>query len=54
MKEFNVIEMGKKGQLSVQQQTLKSFVFRQLVDIAANQFILSMKIGSSNIYKTKD
>ena len=70
MKEFNVIEIGKKSRLSARQQTLKSLVFLQLVNIAANQqpvFILSMIIlessnkilsmiilGSSNKYETKD
>ena len=57
MKEFNVIDMGREGWLSAPQQTLKSLVFLQLVDIAANQqrvFILSMIIGSSNKYETKD
>ena len=50
MKEFNVIKMFKKVDL-------KSLVFLQLVDIAANQqpvCMLSIKIGSSNNYETKD
>ena len=57
MKEFNVIEMGQKSRLSAPQQTLKSLVFLQLVDVAANQqpvFILSMSIVSSNKYETKN
>ena len=46
-----------KGRLSAQQPTLKSLVFLQLADIAANQqpvCILSMLIGSSINYETKD
>ena len=57
MKEFNVVEMGKKGRPSAPQQTLKSVVFLQFVDIAANQqpvFILSMIKGFSDKYEAKD
>ena len=57
MKEFNIIEMGIKVDFSTSHQTLKSLVSLQLVDIAATQqlvFFLSMIIGSSNKYETKD
>ena len=56
MKEFNIIEMGKKVDLVPKSKTLISLVFLQLVDIAANQqpvFILSMIIGSSNNTKLR-
>ena len=50
--------MGKKVDLvPTAKSTLKSLVFLQLVDIAANQqpvCILSMQIGSSNNYETVD
>ena len=57
MKEFNTIEMGKKGRLSAPQQRFTSLVFLQLVGIASNQQpvnFFSTIIGSSNNYETKD
>ena len=48
---------GQKGRLSAPRKMLKSMVFLQLVDNAANQqsvCILSMQIWSSNNYTTKD